>query len=177
MRRGTRTVVKICACGCGDQVPPYISPTSNRVELYPKFIPGHGRKDYAKRLIQRFKQDGHPSSKPVGSRRRRYDGYILIKCADGKWRYEHRVVTDAPQDKFVHHINKNTSDNSPANLEIISNSDHTRLHHTITRWSKLFDACLQCNTTERTHSGRGLCFRCWQQARARQIGWPRRPSP
>jgi len=173
MQRGARTVIKICACGCGEQVPPYISPTSKRVEGYTKFIPGHGAKDWGKRLAQRLKENGNPNSKPIGSKRRRYDGYIHIKCPDGKWRYEHRVVTNAPPNTNVHHINENTSDNSADNLTLLTPSDHTRLHLAITRWSKLHDACLHCHGTKRSHAGHGLCFRCWQRERAQQIGWPK----
>jgi hypothetical protein len=174
MRRGTRTVIKFCACGCGKQVPPYISPTSNRVEGYPKFVPGHGAKDWGKRWAQRLKEKGHPRSKPIGTRSRAHNGYIKIKIAEGKWDYEHRVVANAPPDKLVHHINGNTSDNSPSNLEIMSPGDHTTHHLTITRWSKLYDACVECNSSERAHAGRGRCFRCWQRARAKEIGWPNR---
>jgi len=174
MRRGTRTVVKICMCGCGQQVPPYISPTSNRVEGYPRFIPGHGNKDWGKRWALRMKENGHPKSKPIGSVRSVHNGYVQIKCPDGKWCYEHRLATNADHNKVVHHINGDTSDNSLSNLVVMDSSEHTSIHNTITRWSKLYDACLKCGTTQRTHSGRGLCFRCWQQQRAKEIGWPQR---
>jgi len=166
MRRGTRTVVKPCACGCGRPVPPYISPTSNRVEGYPKFIPGHGYRDWGRRWAQRLKENGHPQSKPIGSRQVRYDGYIKVKCADGRWQYEHRIATGALEGEVVHHVNENPSDNSPDNLLVMSPGAHISLHHTITRWSRHHDACLECNSTERPHMGRGLCSRCWQRARA-----------
>lgn len=174
MQRGTRTVFKLCKCGCGETVPPYIAPSSNRVEGYPKFISGHGSKDWGKRWAQRLKENGNPNTKPIGTRSVAHSGYIKIKCADGKWRYEHRVVANAPPNMHVHHINENTSDNSPENLKIMSPSEHPSIHLTITTWSKLYDACIECGTTSRSHAGQGRCFRCWQRARAKQIGWPNR---
>lgn len=173
MRRGTRTVVRFCACGCGERIEPYISQRTGRVTYYPEFISGHGNKDWGKRWSKRLKENGHPLSKPIGTRSTTHSGYIKVKCADGKWRYEHRIVANAPDDMHVHHVNRKTSDNTPDNLQVISNSEHGRLHHTITRWSKLYDACVECGSTERSHCGRGLCFRCWQRMRARELGfWP-----
>jgi HNH endonuclease len=173
MRHGTRTVFRACACGCGENVPPYISPTSKRVEGYPRFVPGHGQKDWGKRWAERLKEQGNPNAKPVGSKRYRCDGYVLIKCADGKWRYEHRVVANAPSDKVVHHINGDTSDNSPVNLQVIDPGEHTIKHLAIATWSRLYAACVKCGTTERTHAGQGRCTRCWQRANKERLGyWP-----
>ena len=174
MKRGERTVFRFCRCGCGEYVPPFISPTSNRVEGYPKFVPGHGRKDWGKRWTQRIKEIGHPSEKPIGSRSVAHSGYIKIKCADKKWRYEHRVVTSAPFGKIVHHLNENKSDNSLSNLKIMNHGEHIALHTSIDRWSRLFDACVVCNSAERSHAGQGKCTRCWQRANKEKLGhWPR----
>lgn len=51
---------------------------------------------------------------------------------------EHRLVMESligrilKDDEIVHHIDENTLNNSPENLELMSNSDHSR-HHAIKR--------------------------------------------
>jgi hypothetical protein len=65
-------------------------------------------------------------------------GVTYIK-RDG--RHEHRVIAERKigrallPHEVVHHINGNSRDNRPENLEVMSRSDHSRLH-TIERWRK-----------------------------------------
>jgi 5-methylcytosine-specific restriction endonuclease McrA len=36
----------------------------------------------------------------------------------------------------------------------------------LARWSKHYDACQECSSTDRPYQGRGLCMRCYQRRRA-----------
>mgnify|MGYP003941101445 CR=1 FL=1 len=71
------------------------------------------------------------------------NGYRLIFCPDhpNAWKsvlagyvYEHRLVAERKigrllrPDEHVHHINESRSDNHPDNLQVLSNSEHARLH-------------------------------------------------
>jgi len=65
-------------------------------------------------------------------------GYIIVR-ERGDWnnyQYEHRKVMEKHlcrkllTTEVVHHIDRNKTNNSLENLELMSNSDHSILHHT-----------------------------------------------
>lgn len=76
-------------------------------------------------------RDANPAWR--GGRRQRADGYWLLLTPDGE-RLEHRVVMERQlgrplrEDEIVHHIDENKSNNDPSNLEVMSQSEHARLH-------------------------------------------------
>jgi HNH endonuclease len=173
VKKGTRTIHRQCACGCGELVQPYIYPRTGRVASYPKFIPGHGRKDWGRRQSKRDPMS-HPSAKPIGSSRLHDTGngliYRLVKTTPrGRWKYEHRVVMERiigrslKPYEHVHHKNEDTLDNRQENLQVMVNVDHVKHHNTISGWSISFAACTQCGTTTRSHYGHGLCTACGQK--------------
>lgn len=195
MRKGTRTVFRLCKCGCGESVPPYISPTSKRVEKYPIYIVGHGRKLRGEQLRAKWRADpfSHPASVPAGTRtiHRSRDGcfYWTVKTDDGKWEYEHRVVLGntlgrpLTSDEDVHHKDDDTLNNIPDNLEILSHSSHRRMHalRQKTGWSVKYVACVDCGGTERAYASKGRCTLCNQRRRAKERGlgfgrWPKKPN-
>lgn len=124
--------------------------------MHPKSTTPRPRKNAAKpRTIRRgyvqLHQPEHPDA--VG-------GYV----------WEHRIVAAAMLNRpltaaeFVHHINHQRDDNRPENLQVMSRSEHRRLHWAETaqhEWSMKFAACKICGTVERPHHGRGLCGVCW----------------
>ena len=75
--------------------------------------------------------DANPAWK--GGCRQRADGYWLVQTPDGE-RLEHRVVMERKlgrhlrDDEIVHHVDEDKSNNDPENLEVMSQSDHARLH-------------------------------------------------
>lgn len=96
--------------------------------------PGHLNeiaKDHGVKLIRRYHKgfitthNGYRKTKDVSSDDADSKGYV----------YEHRAVLakalniDAiPKDYVVHHINGDKTDNSPDNLEMMTRSDHSKLH-------------------------------------------------
>lgn len=50
-------------------------------------------------------------------------------------------------------------------------------HKKPVEWSKKFTACISCDTVKRKHAANGLCFRCYQQKRAKTIKWPDTMKP
>lgn len=62
--------------------------------------------------------------RPVGSRTVNRHGYVEVKCEDGRWRGEHRLVMEHAMGRkllggeSVHHINGLRDDNRPENLQL-----------------------------------------------------------
>lgn len=89
------------------------------------------------RLGMARKEKGYKARATAGVlyQRTKYGEYRLIQIAPGMWAPEHvAVAISAGLGWFpgcvVHHRNKNTLDNRQENLEIMSRSDHSRLHQT-----------------------------------------------
>jgi hypothetical protein len=174
MERGHRSVFRKCLCGCGRYVPPKINKKTGRVKHYPPYITGHGYKTWWKTMRTRFRGMGNPRAKSIGETRLHDAGrglvYRLIKITPrGRWQYEHRVVATKKlgrrlrRGEHVHHMNSNTLDNRPENLAVLASADHTRVHLTLTQWSKSHLACVECGTAARHHVGHGLCTACYQR--------------
>lgn len=69
------------------------------------------------------------------------NGYVKVRMPEhpastAGYVYEHRLVMEQhlgrrlARDEVVHHINENKTDNRLANLRVMTNSDHVRLHST-----------------------------------------------
>jgi hypothetical protein len=55
-----------------------------------------------------------------------------------------------------------TPNNAIENLITLCKSCHATLHLTLGRWSRDFDCCQRCGTTERRHNAKGYCWRCYR---------------
>lgn len=92
----------------------------------------------------------HPDARP--------NGYIL----------EHRLIAEKmigrrlKKKEVVHHINRNTFDNRPENLKVLSGHAEHRREHKITSWSIAFNECINCGLSDEKHyhHARGLCKPC-----------------
>lgn len=75
-------------------------------------------------------KDLKPRERILGfCKRQKGEKWLGIGC-NGKYKPEHRVVAEYfgdIEDKDVHHINGNTFDNRPENLEIINHGKHSKL--------------------------------------------------
>ena len=108
-----------------------------------------------------------------------------IPGAKGKRMALHRWVwTQAngpiPTGMHVHHKNHDHKDNRLENLELITPSQHSKIHgrqSKKTTWGRgptldtTYDKCTECGTSERRHRGKGLCERCY--FRAHKLAWRR----
>jgi hypothetical protein len=81
-------------------------------------------------------------------------------------RHEHRVVAEQKLGRalvpgeIVHHIDGNRHNNAPENLEVMTQSQHARLHSTKNRICSV-PGC------GRKHAAKGLCMNHWRQGRKR----------
>lgn len=76
-------------------------------------------------------------------------GYKKISV-NGRRTYEHRYVMECllgrklEKHEIVHHINHDTLDNSPQNLELLSQSEHSKGHNTKTFRNETHKQCTKC---------------------------------
>lgn len=97
-----------------------------------------------------------------------YDENGYVEIWNGTERIlEHRYVMEQhlnrklTSEEVVHHINGIKDDNRFENLEISSQSEHMKKHKLpIGQWSRHYEFCLKCGTTERKHAGNGYCTKC-----------------
>ena len=93
-------------------------------------------------------------------------GYLYIRI-DGKDIGEHILVAEKAigrklrTGEVVHHINGNKLDNRPENLQVMTNSEHVRLHGL--QREKAVRKCARCGNIREIH-GRGLCCSCYVAA-------------
>lgn len=77
----------------------------------------------------------HPFAVPAGTERIVKDGRVVVRCDDGKWRYRSRLVWEAangpiPAGRIIHHRNEDPLDDRLENLQMVTRSEHMRIHST-----------------------------------------------
>lgn len=79
----------------------------------------------------------HPFASPVGEESvDEENGRVFVKCSDGKWRRRSHVVWAAangrpiPPKYIIHHIDHDPSNDELDNLQLVTRSEHARIHNT-----------------------------------------------
>lgn len=152
-------MIKPCECGCG-----LASPIAN------KTVTSRGWK---KGQPKRFRH-GHwlraqsgPTLPQWKGGRHYQDGYVLIWQPDhpnacGSYVFEHILVAERAigraiqKGETVHHRNHIRDDNRPENLQVMTRSQHNRLHRLEEGRRGRPEFCSQPNCQERCHAG-GMC--------------------
>lgn len=118
--------------------------------LYRRGIPAwnKGKKMSLKTRMKMAGRSGSKSSTWKGGKTIRRAGYVWISCPDhphksyANYVYEHRLVMERhigrylKKEEVVHHINKNTSDNSIDNLILFKNNSEHIKHHLKERYAR-----------------------------------------
>ena len=119
----------LCACGCGTPTKQVKRTRSQRHEAkgcFLKFVNGHntrvlGSEEQKRRVSFRDFDKSRYTGSP--------NNYIKLKG-----RHMHRVVMEQvlgrklTKDEVVHHIDENKWNNSPENLQVMTRSEHIKLH-------------------------------------------------
>lgn len=80
------------------------------------------------------KATGQHGARIIGSKYTDLRGYVMVKVGLRKYRPEHRLLVEKAlgrlltADEQVHHINGAKDDNRLENLQVLTNTEHQRLH-------------------------------------------------
>jgi hypothetical protein len=104
-----------------------------------------------------------------GKRLDRQSGYIFISIPSKRKIQEHRFLMEKHlgrkllKGEIIHHKNGVKTDNRIENLMLTSPSDHAGLHKAMRpyQWSRNYEKCRLCNTTDHRHCGHGICRHCY----------------
>jgi len=104
---------------------------------------------------------------------------INLEEKNGQWKggvnddYCKRIVFEKYQKKCffcgdtknieVHHINTNRKDNRIENLIVLCRDCHKKVHSKLIGWSRKYDKCKGCGTTEEKHNAKGYCINCYRR--------------
>jgi HNH endonuclease len=119
--------MKLCECGCGSP-----SPIAKQTDARWGWVKGE-----PKRFIHNHHRRGIGGARHAawrGGRGIDAHGYVRIRVAPRTDVREHRFIMEQhlgrplASDEHVHHIDHNRSNNALENLQVLSASDHARLH-------------------------------------------------
>lgn len=122
-------------------------PVSDKVRanayLLGKSMKGIARSDEWKKKISNSKKGKMRNPSKYGGHSKDRYGYVYVYCpehphssADG-YVMEHRLVMESyigrylEKDEAVHHINRNKKDNRLENLQLMTRSEHAKLHNNL----------------------------------------------
>ena len=147
-----KKITRTCnTCGIAFELPVWAGPTKERPRQGLYCSRDCKNKGVSKRV-----------SRPLGGKCISNSGYVMVRVErawdHGKrkqtsgYKAEHRIIVEAEigrkltKDEQVHHKNGNKQDNSPENLELLTNSEHQRKHgNAITqRGSRIDKVCREC---------------------------------
>jgi hypothetical protein len=128
-RDNTMNFIWLCACGCGHPAPIAKRTRSQRGQIkgqFLRFISGHNANLFDSEEQRRRASFRNPDSLRYSGSRENYVKY--------KGRHMHRVVAEkilnrplAPGE-IVHHIDGDKWNNDPSNLQVMTQSEHIKLH-------------------------------------------------
>ncbi len=130
---------RLCRCGCGQPAKKNVGPDGRNRGWY-KYAEGHQPpRPFCSAAVRAKAHRSSYNRLPVGSRRiHEVKGkqYWVVKVADRRrWQLEHRVVMSQVlgrpllRSEHVHHKDNDGLNNDPDNLQVVSGSEHRKIHN------------------------------------------------
>lgn len=91
-------------------------------------------KGFCQKHYALFKRHGEPVRKKVFRYTYIKDGYRYVYIGNRRYEPEHRIVMERflgrklKSEEHIHHIDGDTLNNSPSNLQIVTSSEHLKIH-------------------------------------------------
>lgn len=123
---------------------------------------GHKNRFCSKKCEKEFRTSKNTLENWTGGHIGKSTGYKYVRI-NGKDVEEHRLVMmrhigrELEPDEVVHHINGNKLDNRIENLQLLTNSEHVKLHNEM---KSNQCTCKRCGE-DKHHHARGLCDTCY----------------
>ena len=121
------------------------------VQRYQLNVVGNRKPKYCSNVCKNVALTGVEIVK--GTRCVRKDGYVQVKVGIREYQLEHRIVMEGilgrklDTDEHVHHLNSDRADNRPENLEVLTSSEHAKLHdHPQMRSRRVTLHCKRCGS-------------------------------
>lgn len=138
---------------------------NNKFKIYPCYLNRTRKNRFcSKKCEADFKNYKNTLEHWKGGTISNSNGYKYIRY-QGKQIEEHRLVMmkkigrNLKSNEHVHHINGNKQDNRIENLELLTNSEHSKKHG---QMRENIRECLICHK-KKIHHARGLCASCYHK--------------
>lgn len=103
-------------------------------------------------VLEKDLLEGEPKIEIIDEKHQEFNGIVFVKRSDGHYNYPlrlHQAVYmyhfgEIPEGIHIHHKDIDPSNNEISNLQLMTNSDHHKLHQKLYKKEKVIYECVNC---------------------------------